>query len=99
MKNIKNKKIINNMEFNDKYDLQKAKNLFFLSDNELLEYTNHTEYDDDENHKYIKIIKNSLHQILLNNKSENKIIYEVKDCNRLYSKDKISLQYFIFSNK
>jgi hypothetical protein len=93
-KNAKNKKIINNMEFNDKYDLQKAKNLFFLSDSELLEYTNHTEYDDDENHKYIKIIKNSLHQILLNNKSENKIIYEVKDCNRLYSKDKISLQYF-----
>ena len=37
MKNIKNKKIINNMEFNDKYDLQKAKNLFFLSDSELLE--------------------------------------------------------------
>ena len=55
--NSKKNKMINNMEFNDKYDLQKAKNLFFLSDSELLEYTNHTEYDDDENHKYIKIIK------------------------------------------
>ena len=77
----------NNMEFYDKYDLQKVKNLLFLKDKELLEYTNHTEYSLEENAKYIKIIKQSLKEILLSNKSQTLISYEVFDCNRLYSKN------------
>ncbi len=89
-----NKNNSDNMEFYDKYDLQKVKNLLFLTDDKLLEYTNHEEYDDEENKKYIKIIKQSLTEILLSNKSENKILYEIKDCNRLYSKNNKSLQYY-----
>ena len=84
----------NNMEFYDKYDLQKVKNLLFLKDKELLEYTNHTEYSLEKNAKYIKIIKESLKEILLSNKSETLISYEVFDCNRLYSKNNKSLQYY-----
>ena len=36
-----------NVEFNDEYDLQKIKNLLFLTDDELLQYTNYKDYDDD----------------------------------------------------
>ena len=82
------------MEFYDKYDLQKVKNLLFLPDEELLKYTNHTEYSLEENAKYIKKIKQSLHEILLSNKSQTLISYEVFDCNRLYSKNNKSLQYY-----
>ena len=86
MKNKSQKNNVDkNMEFYDKYDLQKIKNLLFLTDKQLLEYTNHTEYNEEENKKYINKIKQSLKEILLSNKSETKILYEVKDCNRLYS--------------
>jgi len=92
----KNNNNINNMnvEFNDEYDLQKIKNLLFLTDDELLQYTNYKDYDDDANKIYIKVIKQSLKQILLSNKSQNKVSYEIKDCNRLYSKNNKSLQYY-----
>lgn len=92
--NSKKKINHNNMEFYDKYDLQKIKNLLFLTDKQLLEYTNHTEYSEEENKKYINKIKQSLKEILLSNKSETKILYEVKDCNRLYSTNPKSLQYY-----
>ena len=90
----KKNNIDNNMNFNDKYDLQKIKNLLFLTDKKLLEYTNHTEYTEENNTVYIKLIKESLKEILLSNKSENTILYEVNDCNRLYSTNKKSLQFF-----
>ncbi len=82
------------MEFFDKYDLQRVKNLLFLSDEELLKYTNHTQYNQKENEKYIKLIKESLKEILLSNKSQTEIKYKVFDCNRLYSTNCKSLQYF-----
>ena len=91
---MQNKNNSNNMEFYDKYDLQKVKNLLFLTDEELLKYTNHTEYTEENNKVYIKLIKESLKEILISNKSENKILYEVNDCNRLYSTNKKSLQFF-----
>ena len=95
MKNKSQKNNVDkNMEFYDKYDLQKIKNLLFLTDKQLLEYTNHTEYNEEENKKYINKIKQSLKEILLSNKSETKILYEVKDCNRLYSTNPKSLQYY-----
>jgi len=91
---MKKKNNLNNMEFFDKYDLQRVKNLLFLSDEELLKYTNHTQYNQKENEKYIKLIKESLKEILLSNKSQTEIKYKVFDCNRLYSTNCKSLQYF-----
>lgn len=91
---MKKKNNLNNMQFFDKYDLQRVKNLLFLSDEELLKYTNHTEYNQKENQKYIKLIKESLKEILLSNKSQTEIKYKVFDCNRLYSTNCKSLQYF-----
>ena len=70
---MKKKNNLNNMQFFDKYDLQRVKNLLFLSDEELLKYTNHTEYNQKENEKYIKLIKESLKEILLSNKSQTEI--------------------------
>ena len=49
---MKKKNNLNNMQFFDKYDLQRVKNLLFLSDEELLKYTNYTEYNQKENQKY-----------------------------------------------
>jgi len=91
---MKKKNNLNNMQFFDKYDLQRVKNLLFLSDEELLKYTNHTQYNQKENEKYIKLIKESLKEILLSNKSQTEIKYKVFDCNRLYSTNCKSLQYF-----
>jgi len=93
-KKIENNNNINIMEFYDKYDLQKVKNLYSLTDEELIKHTNYTEYNQEENKVYIKIIKQSLKEILLTNKTENIIEYEVKDCNRLYSNNNKSLQYY-----
>ena len=94
MNKIKNNLNNMNIDFNDEYNLQNVKNLLFLTDDDLLHYTNYKDYDDDANKIYIKVIKQSLKQILLSNKSQNKVSYEIKDCNRLYSKNNKSLQYY-----
>lgn len=86
----------NNMRltFNDEYNLEKVKELYTLSDDKLLKYTNHTEYTKEENKKYISKIKKSLKSIIINNKESKTIQYELYDCNRLFSKESDSLQYY-----
>jgi len=84
-------------EFYDEYNLENVKKLFLFNDNDLLRQTNHKDYTEEENTKYIKKIRKSLYNIIIENKSKKKINYIVKSCNRLYSSDGKSLQYY--SNK
>lgn len=97
---MKNKMQKNNVDknmrltFNDEYDLEKVKKLYTLTDDELLQYTNHTEYTHEENKIYISKIKKSLKSIIINNKQSKTIQYELYNCNRLYSKESNSLQYY-----
>lgn len=96
MKNNNEKNIFKNMEytFHDEYDLDNVKKLFCLKDSDLLKLTNYREYTDEENENYIKMIRKSLYNIIIENKSKKQIHYKIKDCNRLYSIDGNTLQYF-----
>ena len=78
--------------FNDEYNIEKCKILFCLEDDVLLKYTNHTQYKEEENKYYIKKIKNTLKQLILNESNTIKREYNQKGCNRIYAKG--GLQYF-----
>ena len=92
--NINN--INNNMNsqiFNDEFDITKCKILFCLSDSDLLKYTNHNNYSNEENQNYIKKIKSSLKELIINNTNIIKRTYVKSGCNRIYCQGN-GLQYF-----
>ena len=79
--------------FKDEFDIEKCKVLLCMTDNQLLKYTNYEEYSDDENKKYIKKIKNTLKNLILNDSNLIERQYEKSGCNRIYCKG-YGLQYF-----
>ena len=64
--NIKNNN--NNMDqiFYDEFDITKVKILLCLDDKTLLEYTNHSDYTEEENNKYLSNLRYTLRNLILN---------------------------------
>ena len=84
---------MNSQTFKDEFNIEKCKVLLCMNDKELLKYTNYKEYSDDENNKYIKKLKNTLKNLILNESNLVERQYNKSGCNRIYCKG-YGLQYF-----
>jgi phage/plasmid-associated DNA primase len=96
---MENKKSINiemKLEFWDKMNVEKCNMLLCCPDDQLLSYTNHEDYNEEENKDYIKTIKNYLKSFI--NRADTSTLsvlrtYKIKPCGRMYC-DGSGLQYF-----
>lgn len=76
-------------EYKDVINLQRVKQLFCKSDEEVSKYFNKTDYDAAERASYLKTVRKILGNMLLNNESEISRSYYTSSCNRMYTKDGI----------
>jgi len=85
----------NNMNqiFYDEFDITKVKILLCLDDQTLLKYTNHSDYTEEENKKYLSNLRYTLKNLLLNENNKIERTYQKKGCNRIYCKG-FGIQYF-----
>lgn len=92
--NIKNNNNNNmNQIFYDEFDITKVKILLCLDDEMLLKYTNHSDYTEEENKKYLSNLRYTLKNLLLNENNKVERTYQKKGCNRIYCKG-FGIQYF-----
>ena len=90
-KNINNNNM--NQIFYDEFDITKVKILICLDDETLLKYTNHSDYSEEENKKYLSNLRYTLKNLLLNENNKIERTYQKKGCNRIYCKG-FGIQYF-----
>ena len=82
-----------NQIFYDEFDITKVKILLCLDDQTLLKYTNHSDYTEEENKKYLSNLRYTLKNLLLNENNKIERTYQKKGCNRIYFKV-FGIQYF-----